>query len=128
MKLRLLPVVDVSQIEMRIFALIEISPNTASKMTIDSKFYQDFHSINAVTKEEEGHLHKWYWTGGPGHRTESWKKNGPFLMLLHFDDRDLVIASGPLIMKCIVRTGKSTWRKYDLFRLECAAREKCSGQ
>ena len=128
MKLRLLPVVDVNQIEMRIYALIDVSPDIVSKMPIDSKFYQDFHSINAVTAEEESLLHKKIWTGGPHHQTETWKKNGPFLMLLHWDDRDLIHRLGPLIMKCLVRTGKSSWRKYDLFKLECAPREKCSGQ
>lgn len=118
MKLRLLPVIDPQQITKDILALTEISPDIANRMTMDESVYEEFNTIDAMFESE------FFFTWAMSGKGTYWKRVGSLLVLFQFTERDRIIGLGPLPWECVVRIGKSKWRKYDLLKLHSIAKEQ----
>ena len=113
MKLRLLPVVNAEEVKAEILASSGINPDMAKQMMVDQKSYEDFESLNAIEKYAADPFHKF-----PLKKLMYqdihliWKRSGPFLVLLQTNKLGTIRAD------YILRTGKSTWRKFYLPNLQ----------
>jgi hypothetical protein len=123
MRLRLLPVVNVDKAKEEILACIGYisSQEVAHLISTSADFYEDFASLDHI--EEKLSFYGFF--GRIAERRgqfEIWKRVGCLLVSFLVDVANKWSKmAGPRPASCIVRTGRNTWRKYNLIMIRTIA-------